>query len=100
MSAMGAIPLLRTHVTGLGIRLELGTWSYGNGRTLQEAADDLVARLATHAVALRGGGLRFHSEMPLPDPALLDFLWEIGEVAGDPDRVRARLFGDEDTTRA
>jgi hypothetical protein len=92
-------PLLRTHVTGLGIRLELGTWSYGNGRTLQEAADDLVARLSSHALALRRGRLRFHSEMPLPDPALLDFLWELGEVADHPERVRAKVFGSEGPTR-
>jgi hypothetical protein len=100
MSLMGAIPLLRTQVTGLGIRLELGTWCYGNGRTLPEAADDLVARLSSHATALRAGGMRFHSEMPMPDPALLDFLWELGDVAGKPEQVRARIFGDEDAAPA
>ena len=95
---MDAIPLLRTRVAGMGIRLELGSWTYGNGRTLEEAADDLVTRLASQAMAIRSGGLRLHSEVPLPDRAYLDFLWELGDVAGEPDRVRARLFGGGDRT--
>jgi len=90
---MDAIPLLRTRTAGMGIRLELGGWSYGNGRTLQEAADDLVARLTSQAAALRSGGLRIHAEGPLADRAYLDFLWELGEPALDPTRIRAILFG-------
>jgi hypothetical protein len=90
---MDAIPLLRTRVTGTGIRLELGEWSYGNGLTLEEASADLVARLTQHAAALRRSGLRLHSEAPRSDPAYLDFLWELGDLAGGPDAVRALIFG-------
>jgi hypothetical protein len=91
---MGAVPLLRTHITGTGIRLELGDWTYGNGRTLAEASDDLVARLMAHAAALRGPGLRLHPEAPRSDHAFLDFLWELGEPGRGPDRVRSVIFGD------
>ncbi len=90
---MDAIPLLRTRVAGMGIRLELGEWTYGNGRTLEEAADDLVARLTLHARAIRSGGMRFHPEGPLPDRAYLDFLWELGEPAIEQTRIRVVVFG-------
>lgn len=96
---MDALPLLRTHLAGMGVRLELGSWSYGNGRTVEEAADDLVARLTIQARALRAGGFRLHPEVQPPDPAYLDFLWELGEVAGEPGRVRARVFGSGGPTR-
>ena len=75
-----------------GIRLELGSWSYGNGRTVQEAADDLVARLIQQGTALRRNGLRFTSELPPPDRDLLDFLWEIGELAARGEDVRPVVF--------
>jgi hypothetical protein len=90
---MDAIPLLRTRITGTGIRLELGEWSYGNGRTLEEASDDLVTRLTAHAAALRTSGLRAHAEAPRSDPAYLDFLWELGALPGGSDAIRALVFG-------
>jgi hypothetical protein len=95
---MDAIPLLRTRITGAGIRLELGAWSYGNGRTLQDAADDLVARLTAHAKALRASGMRFHPEAPLADRAYLDFLWELGELNDGQDAIRALIFGGQQPT--
>jgi hypothetical protein len=90
---MAAIPLLRTRVTGTGIRLELGEWSYGNGRTLDEASADLVERLMALAAALRQSGLRIHSEAPRSDPAYFDFLWELGGLAGGSDAIRELVFG-------
>jgi hypothetical protein len=92
MVPMDAMPLLRTNITGAGIRLELGHWSYGNGRTLEEAADDLIVRLTAHALAVRAGGIRFHSEAPMLDRAYLDFLWELGELAGRGEDVRKHVF--------
>jgi hypothetical protein len=89
---MATDPLLRTRVTANGIRLELGGWSYGHGRTVQEAADDLVARLEHHARALRTTGFRFSSEAPSPDRAFLDFLWEIGDIVARGEDVRGRIF--------
>ena len=29
----------------------------------------------------------------MPEREYLDFLWELGDVADDPDAVRRRLFG-------
>lgn len=90
---MAETPLLRTHVTPGGIRLELGTWSYGNGSSLESAADDLVRRLSAMALGLRSGAFRFTSETALPDREFLDFLWELSEMMDRPDDVRKRLFG-------
>ena len=90
---MEAVPLLRTRITGAGIRLELGQWSYGNGRTLQEAADDLVARVTAQALALRSNGMRIHAEAPMPDIGYLDFLWQVGGLPDGPASVRSLLFG-------
>ena len=48
--------LLRTRLEGSGIRLELGGWAYGHGKTVEEAADDLVDRLRRYAVAFVPAG--------------------------------------------
>ena len=87
------MPLLRTTVTDAGIRLELGTWSYGNGATLETAADDLVRRLSTLAMTLRTSGFSFIPEAGMPDRDFVDFLWELSEVADTPEAVRHTLFG-------
>jgi hypothetical protein len=84
--------LLHTYVTGNGIRLELGAWSYGNGRTVEEAADDLVARLRGHATALWRGGFRMTSEMPRIEPEFLAFLWELGDMESRGQDIRERVF--------
>ena len=89
---MAATPLLRTRAIAGGVRLELGAWSYGNGRTVQEAADDLVVRVIRQAAALRRDGLRFTSEMPPPDRALLDVLWDVSELAARGEDVRPVVF--------
>jgi hypothetical protein len=84
--------LLRTRLEGSGIRLELGGWAYGHGKTVEEAADDLVERLRRYAVAFRASGIRCSAEVPLPERALLDFLWELGELAARGEDIRARIF--------
>jgi hypothetical protein len=89
---MATQPLLRTNVTGYGVRLELGGWTYGHGCTLQEAADDLVARLELHARAFRSSGFRLSPEAPSADPAFLDLLWEIGDISARGGDVRERIF--------
>jgi hypothetical protein len=86
-------PLLRTQVTGGGIRLELGTWSYGNGPDLATAADDLLERLAMLAVRIRRGEFSCARELGPPDNDYLEFLWQVGEIADQPDRLRALVFG-------
>jgi hypothetical protein len=44
-------PALHFNVTGGRCRLSLVGYAYGDGSTLQEAADDLVARLLTLALS-------------------------------------------------
>ena len=93
MAAPGSTPLLRSKATYGGVRLELGNWGYGSGRTLEAAADDLIRRLSTMALGLRNGAFRYSSETVLPDREFLDFLWELSEIADRPEDVRRKLFG-------
>jgi hypothetical protein len=76
------------------VRLLLGQLAYGEGTTLQEAADDLVARVLILVMALRSGGIGpLPCEGPRPDLAMLEFLYELGEVAEAGGDIRDRLFG-------
>jgi hypothetical protein len=86
-------PPLRLDVSGNRCRLLLGGLTYGNGDTLQEAADDLVARLLNMAVGFRSGGFRLCSEIGAPDRRALEFLWELGEIAARDGDIRERVFG-------
>jgi len=86
-------PLLRTRPTGDGVRLELGRWSYGNGRDLATAADDLIDRLATLARGIRSGRYSIAPDLGVPEHDYLEFLWELGEVADKPEDIRRRVFG-------
>jgi hypothetical protein len=86
-------PLQVRRVAGR-VRLLLGDLAYGEGTTLQEAADDLVARMLTLVMAFRAGGIGpLPSEGPRPDPAMLEFLYELGEIAATGGDIRERLFG-------
>jgi len=75
-----------------GVRLHLGSLAYGDGPTLQEAADDLVRRVLIIARALRTGGFSVSREIAL-DLAALSFLYELDELATAGGDVRTRLFG-------
>ena len=90
---MSSIPLLRTTVTDAGIRLELGTWSYGNGATLETAADDLVRRLSDSRNDPSHQRVLIHSGSRHAGRDFVDFLWELSEVADTPEAVRHTLFG-------
>ena len=85
-------PPLHVHRHGSDCRLSLGGIAYGHGKTLQDAADDLVHRLLTLAMCTRTGGMRFSTEVA-PDPRLFEFLWELGEIAARGGDIRPRLFG-------
>jgi len=87
-------PELSLHERGGSCRLSLGCHVYGEGATLQEAADDLVARLLTLAMCLRSGnGITVSSEIPVPDLRWLDFVYELGERGVD---IRERLFATDE----
>jgi hypothetical protein len=73
-------------------RLWLGGYAFGDGETLQDAADDLVARLLNLAMCFRSG-FTTSREVPPPDLRWLDFVYEIGEIAARGGDIRERLFG-------
>ena len=75
------------------VRLRLGSLAYGEGPTLQDAADDLVQRLLTYVMAFRATGIQPSRELAPPDLATMDFLYELGELAAAGGDIRSRLFG-------
>jgi len=74
-------------------RLSLGGHAHGYGQTMQEAADDLVARVQRLAKAFRNAGIRPAPGAPTIDPAWLDFLWDLGERAERGEDVREYVLG-------
>jgi hypothetical protein len=92
-------PDLHFHATGGRCRLSLGGYTYGDGSTLQQAADDLVARLLMLAKGLHSGaGFVYSSEVPPLDMWWYDFLYELGEMAGRGEDIRPRVFGAGDSS--
>ena len=81
-----------THAHGR-CRLSLGRYAYGDGDTLQGAADDLVARLLALAIGWRAGGFRFPMELGPQDVSWFEFLHELGEIAAAGGDIRERVFG-------
>jgi hypothetical protein len=86
-------PRLALHNRPDRCRLTLVGVTYGDGSTMQEAANDLLVRLHDLAVGIRRGGLRAPSEAR-PDPRVVRFLWEIGELTARGGSLRDRVFGD------
>ncbi|HEX6870570.1 MAG TPA: hypothetical protein VF163_05680 [Micromonosporaceae bacterium] len=75
-------------------RLSLAGITQGHGATLQEAANDLLVRVYDLALGLRRSGFRITGETGRPDPRVVTFLWEVGEIAVRGGDIRARVFGD------
>jgi hypothetical protein len=86
------MPSLTVREHGGRCRLRLADGASGDGATLQEAADDLVARVIQHAAALRGG-CAWARELGAPDRRWLDFLYEVGEIAERGGDVRRHIVG-------
>jgi hypothetical protein len=84
-------PPLVTQERGGRCRLMLGGDAWGDGATLQEAADDLVARVLRHAEALRAGGLTYPMDLSPPDSRWIEFLYEVGDIAARGGDVRQRI---------
>jgi hypothetical protein len=82
-------------ITEVGGRVRLGLDGFGDvdGATLQEAADALVAHMLAIAIAFRSGGVGPLYAECCPDPALLDFVWTLGEHAAAGGEPRDLLFG-------
>jgi hypothetical protein len=93
------VPPLSVHETGRGCRLALGGVGHGDGDTLQEAADDLVARVLDAALAIRARGVSFTSAL-VPDLGLVNFLDEVAELAAHGGDVRRFVLSGERTHTA
>ena len=85
-------PALTVREHAGGVRLHLGSLAYGDGPSLQEAADDLLGRILVIARALRTSGFSISREVP-QDIAALNFLYELDEIAAAGGDVRTRLLG-------
>jgi hypothetical protein len=90
---MAAVPALHIFEIGDRVRLGLDGFSYVEGATLQEAADELVAQALRIAIAVRSGALGPLYAECCPDPAVLDFVLEVGETAARGEDIRELLFG-------
>jgi hypothetical protein len=67
--------------------------TYGTGATLQEAGNDLLVRLFDLTAAMRRGGLPVTGSTGRPDPRVLGFLWEVGDLAARGGDLRERVLG-------
>jgi len=85
-------PALFVREHAAGVRLHLGSLAYGDGPSLQEAADDLVRRVLVVGRAFRTSGFSVSSESP-HDIEALRLLCELDEIAAAGGDVRTRLFG-------
>jgi hypothetical protein len=85
-------PTLEVAAVAGGCRLCLGGYAYGEGETLQDAADDLVARLLNLAMCFRSG-FTTSTEVQPPDLRWLDFVYRLGEIAARGGDIREHLLG-------
>lgn len=90
---MAWTPALELRETGSGCRLSLGGWAHGEGETLQQAADALVARVLDIALRFRRTGYRFVRTLAGPSMDELSFVWELGEIAAGGGDIRPRVLG-------
>jgi hypothetical protein len=81
-----------THAHGR-CRLRLAGYAHGDGDSLQDAADALVARLLHMAMSWRSGAVRFAVGVGAPDVKWFEFLHELGEIAAAGGDIRDRVFG-------
>ena len=89
----GWVPRLTLHERNGRCRLALCGLAHGEGLTLQEAADDLVASLEAIALAVRHGRLPFSTELP-PDGDVIAFLDDVACLAGERDALRSYVLRD------
>jgi hypothetical protein len=89
---LGFTPSLAVTESGGSVRLQLDRIAHGEGTSLQEAADDLVRRLLTLALAFRANGMTASRELP-PDLEAVDFIAELAEIAAAGGDIRERVFG-------
>jgi hypothetical protein len=86
------MPSLTVTEDGQLLRLELGGLARGEGRSLQEAGDDLIGRLLGLVIACRSSGFTASCEVR-SDLETMDLLYELGELAAAGGDIRTRVFG-------
>jgi hypothetical protein len=86
-------PVLSVRQLPRGCRLSLAGIAHGDGATLQQAADDLIARVLDMAIALEHG-VASSPGIPLPPASVLGFLHEVRRSAARPQDVRGLVLGD------
>ena len=76
------------------VRLGIDGLVSADGPTLQDAADELVAKVLGVVMAFQSDAIgRISSELCRPDMELVKFIWELGEFAAAGGDIRERLFG-------
>jgi hypothetical protein len=86
-------PSLRVTEANGRVRLWLDGLAFADGSTLQDAADGLVRKMLTMAMTIRSGQICCSCSGLRPDPALLDYLWRLGQIAAAGGDIRQLLFG-------
>ncbi len=87
-------PTLSVAETESGCRLSLHDYVYGEGSTLQEAADELVARVLDAAYALRKwGGAYFRPQFAPADKEWIEYLQDLAALAAEGGDARACVLG-------
>ena len=87
-------PTLWVSESGGRVRLGIDGLLYADGPTLQDAADELVVKVLTVALAIRFDGLGYYGRgLGRPDIELVKFIWELADFAADGGDIRERLFG-------
>ncbi len=88
------MPPLHLMESGGRCRLWIRGCAFGEGATLQEAADDLIRRLLGLAGQLgECSAVRISTDLPRPDPRLVALMHEVAQIAARGEDVRERLFG-------
>jgi hypothetical protein len=87
-------PTLWVEEVGERVRLGVDGLVSADGPTLQDAADELVAKVLGVVMAFRSDAIgRISSELCRPDMELVKFIWELGDFAAAGGDIRERLFG-------
>lgn len=72
--------------------LTLAGVARASGSTLEDAADELVRKILLAAMAFRSGGVAPAGPELRLDPAMHEFIWELGAIAARGGDIRHRLF--------
>ena len=87
------LPVLSVRELPRGCRLSLAGIAHGDGATLQQAADHLIARVLDMAIALERG-VPCSPSIPPPPASVLGFLHEVRQRAARHEEVRGLILGD------